>query len=128
VDRTPRNTNLLIWHKSLWLIDHGASLYFHHSWDDYLRRSRNPFPQIKSHVLLPLAGDIATADARLASRLSAEVLGPILETIPEEWLGDEPRFGTPADHRAAYLSYLLARLEAPRAFVEEATGARVQQL
>lgn len=128
VDRTARNTNLLFWHKQLWLIDHGASLYFHHSWDDFLARSQGRFPQIKDHVLLPLAESIDHADQRLAPRLNEAILEDIVASIPDVWLGDEPRFATLAEHRAAYLEYLLARLSAPRAFVEEAERARAQFL
>ncbi len=124
VDRTARNTNMLVWHQRLWLIDHGASLYFHHSWDGYLEKSRRPFPQIKEHVLLPFAGAIAEAiaqaDAVLAPRLTRQVIADIVELIPEDWLGDEPLFGSAREHRAAYVTYLMRRLEAPRDFVLEA--------
>jgi hypothetical protein len=118
VDRTPRNTNLLVWHGKLWLIDHGASLYFHHNWDgDVLARSRAPFAGIKDHVLLPWATEIAEADAELAPRITAEALDAITATIPEEWLGD------PA-HRDGYRDWLLRRLESPREWVEEALRAK----
>ena len=126
VDRTARNTNMLVWHKRLWLIDQGASLYFHHSWDDYLSRARGPFPQIKDHVLLPLAALVREVDASLSARLTPQVIHGIAALIPDSWLGDEPRFATPDEHRAAYAAYLLARLEAPRRFVEEAAHARAQ--
>ena len=66
LDRTARNTNMLMWHRRLHLIDHGAALYFHHGGDDYLARSEDPFPMIKDHVLLPLASALREADARLA--------------------------------------------------------------
>jgi len=65
VDRTPRNTNMLIWHRRLWLIDHGATLYFHHTWNDYLERSRAPFPMIKDHVLLRFASALREVDATM---------------------------------------------------------------
>lgn len=126
VDRTPRNTNMLMWHKRLWLIDHGAALYFHHSWKEYLARSRAPFPQIADHVLLPYADRLAEADARLRPILTPELLGGILKGVPAQWLADEPAFASVAEHRNAYLEYLVARLEAPRAFVEEAVNARAQ--
>lgn len=124
VDRTARNTNMLIWHKNLWLIDHGAALYFHHTWADYLARSRRPFPAIKDHVLLRYARVLAEVDAVLSARLTPEILGEIVDAIPDAWLGDEPQFADHAEHRAAYLAYLLDRLAAPRAFVEEAIHAR----
>jgi len=126
VDRTVRNTNMLLWHRRLYLIDHGAALYFHHSWTDYLARSHSPFPQIKDHVLLPGAGDIGEADRALAPRLTPTVLADIVALIPDSWLGDEPVFAGPAEHRAAYRAYLERRLEAPRRFVEEAEHARAR--
>ena len=119
VDRTARNTNLLVWHKELWLIDHGAALYFHHSWDNYLTRSRSDFPQIKDHVLLPFATGLRHADATLAPRLTAQLITAITALIPDSWLGDVAQFADIEEHRAAYVAYLLSRLEAPRVFVEE---------
>ncbi|HZS08460.1 MAG TPA: HipA family kinase [Blastocatellia bacterium] len=124
VDRTPRNTNMLIWHKRLWLIDHGAALYFHHASSDFLARVRRPFPQIKDHVLLPFADRLAEVDETLSGRLTADVIDGIAGLIPEGWLESDPRFAGPADHRAAYAEYLLRRLDPPRAFVEEARDAR----
>lgn len=125
VDRTPKNTNLLIWHKRLFLIDHGASLYFHHAWTpDYLARASSPFPAVKEHVLLPCATDLPGADARLAPRLTPEVVRGVFELVPDEWLTDVPLFADAAAHRAAYVDYVLARLDAPRAFAAEAERAR----
>ncbi len=125
VDRTLRNTNILVWHGKLWLIDHGAALYFHHSWDaGYIERSRRPFKQISEHVLLPFADSLSEADAELSSRLSPETVHQIIEMIPAEWLGQEPLFASIEQHRAAYVEYLLGRLETPRAFAEEARNAR----
>lgn len=126
VDRTPRNTNMLMWHRRLWLIDHGAALYFHHSWKEYLARSRKPFPQISDHVLLPYATRLPEADARLRPLLTPELIAGITSTIPDGWLEDEPAFGSTAEHRHAYFEYLVSRLEPPRAFVEEAVSARAQ--
>jgi hypothetical protein len=124
VDRTPRNTNILIWQERPWLIDHGAALYFHHDWTDYLTRSSGRFPLIKEHVLLPFASEIPAADAALSARLTLEVIESIVALIPASWLGDEPNFANQAEHRAAYIAYLSQRLEPPRAFVEEASRAR----
>jgi hypothetical protein len=124
VDRTPRNTNMLIWHKALWLVDHGAALYFHHRWADYMTRSRLPFTQIKDHVLLPCATALPEADAALAARLGAAQIREIIGWIPEDWLEAEPGIGGPEAVREAYVAYLLSRLEAPRAFAEEAIHAR----
>lgn len=127
VDRTPRNTNMLFWHQRLWLIDHGASLYFHHTGMDYMERSRTPFSSIKEHVLLPVASQLVEADALLKPRLTATVLREIIDLIPEEWLHD-PLYPTPAEHRNAYVAYLLDRLDASLIFVEEALHARAQLL
>jgi hypothetical protein len=124
VDRTARNTNILVWHHKFWLIDHGAALYFHHSWDDYKGRSRAPFKQIKEHVLLPFADAIPDADRSLSEKMTPAMINQVVELIPDAWLGDEPRFRSVEDHRAAYADYLLGRLRDPRAFLEEAINAR----
>ncbi len=124
VDRTARNSNLLVWHRKLWLIDHGASLYFHHSWDDYRERSRGVFAQIKDHVLLRWANEIHDVDSELAAMLSESEIARVVDLVPETWLGDVESFATAADHRAAYREYLMRRLEGPRAWVEEAARAR----
>lgn len=123
LDRTPRNTNLLVWHERPSLIDHGAALYFHHSWDNFLERARTPFPAIKDHVLLPLAAEIAVADQELAPQLTPQVLADVLQLIPDSWLENEAQFADASAHRAAYLAWFAARLSAPRAFVEEARRA-----
>ena len=128
IDRTPRNTNMLLWHKNLWLIDHGASLYFQHTWRDYLARSLTPFSQIKGHVLLPYASQIQGADARLRPLLTPEVLQDILAQVPEEWLEPEQGFESAAEMRAAFLTFLLNRLENSSIFVEEAVNARTKLL
>ncbi len=124
VDRTAKNTNLLVWHRNLWMIDHGATLIFHHNWDGYLERSRNPFAQIAEHVLLPWASEIREIDGELAARLRPEVIAGVVELIPDSWLGDEPRLGTLAEHRTAYRDYLTRRLESPRDWMEDAVRAR----
>ncbi|HEX5914989.1 MAG TPA: aminotransferase class I and II, partial [Rubrobacter sp.] len=117
-----RNTNLLVWHDRLWLIDHGASLYFHHNWPArdgtaLEAASRRPFSAIKDHVLLTFAGSISEADAALAPRLTPGVLRSIVDLIPEEWLADEPGFGSVEEVRSAYVTYLNTRLHEPRAWV-----------
>jgi hypothetical protein len=126
VDRTARNTNMLLVQHQLWLIDHGAALFFHHTWIDYLVRSHSRFPQIKDHILLRFADALPAADAELSQLLTAERIRAIVELIPDMWLEGEQRFATPAEHRAAYVEYLLSRLEGPRAFVEEALDARAK--
>jgi hypothetical protein len=124
VDRTPRNTNLLMWHRQLWLIDHGAALIFHHQWDGYLERSTSPFPMIKDHVLLGLASRMAEADAMLSARVTPDEIRRIVDLVPEDWLEDTSAFETKAQQREAYVQHFLARLKAPRRFVEEAARAR----
>jgi hypothetical protein len=114
VDRTARNTNLLLWHKQLYLIDHGAALYYHHDAERFSSRSRDPFPAIRDHVLLPFADRILEADARLAPLLSEEPVRQIVAAIPEAWL-ELPR--------DSYLQFFVERLQAPRAFAEEAARA-----
>jgi hypothetical protein len=125
VDRTVRNTNLLVWHKRLWLIDNGASLYFHFGGPDYAARAANPFPEIKNHVLLRGASPLREVDQVLSARLTSELIDAIVSLIPDDWL-DDPAFSSPEERRAAYTSYLSARLQPPRAFVEEAVRARDQ--
>jgi hypothetical protein len=123
LDRTPRNSNMLVWHGRLWLIDHGAALYFHHQWDGSPQPSGNPFPAIKDHVLIGFAGKLNDVDARMAQRLGPDVIDGIVQLIPDEWLGDDPAFAGKNEHRAAYSRYFRQRLQAPRAFAEEAIRA-----
>ncbi len=128
VDRTPRNPNLLLWHRRLWLIDHGAALYRHHSWTadpaSLAAVAAAPFPASREHVLLPVAGPLPEADARLPDRLSPAIRAQIVAALPDDGLDGQPPFATPDEHRAAYVSYLSRRLAAPRAWVEEAENAR----
>jgi hypothetical protein len=128
VDRTPRNTNLLYWHRQLWLIDHGAALTFQHQWDGAQARSATPFALIRDHVLLPFAGELDAADASSSARLSGGVIADIVDLIPDEWLRDRDAFAEPAAEREAYRGFLQARLAAPHAFVEEAQRARSLRL
>jgi hypothetical protein len=123
VDRTPRNANMLMWHKRLWLIDHGASLYFHHTWANYLERSQSAFEHVKDHILLPSATLVRELDESLAGRLTPEVIGEIAGLIPDVWLDSDSTFGSASDFRQAYVDYLLRRLEPPRLFVQEAARA-----
>ena len=125
-DRTARNPNILSWHGRLWLIDHGASLYFHYAWDAATRRPRNPFTPIRDHVLLPWATQLEEVDAPLRARLSDEMLANIVATVPAEWLADDPAIGDADAQRAAYLEYLTTRRDASRVFVEAALHARAQ--
>ncbi|MEA2162051.1 MAG: hypothetical protein QOK37_178 [Thermoanaerobaculia bacterium] len=124
VDRTAKNTNLLVWHRNLWMIDHGATLIFHHNWDGFMDRAAAPYKQINEHVLLRWASEIANADAELAALLTPEAIEGVIALIPESWLGDEPRFSTIAEHRRGYRDYLKQRLAAPRTWMEDAVHAR----
>jgi hypothetical protein len=126
VDRTPKNPNMLHWHKAVWLIDHGASMYFHHSWDQYLERSRTAFSPIKEHVLLPWATALPEAEATLRARLTPEVLERVVASIPDEWLGTEESFSSREAHRAGYLAWLRERLAVASLFIQEAERARAQ--
>ena len=126
VDRTPRNTNMLMWHRAPWLIDHGSTLYFHHSpsWETDPGRARAAFQPIKDHVLLERATGIAAEDAALAAALTPGVVERIVALVPDAWLDDPAGGAAPAAMRAAYVRYLVERLAAPRGFVEEAARAR----
>lgn len=124
VDRTPRNANLLEWHRRLWLIDHGASLWFHHAWERAGGAVHDPFAPVKDHVLLPWAAGVRAAGAALAPRLGPDVLERIVAAVPDAWLAAETRLATPAAHRAAYVDHLARRVAAAAVFVEEAERAR----
>jgi len=126
VDRTPRNPNLLVWHRRMWLIDHGASLYFHHApdWIDGPDRAADPFPLIKQHVLRHRATRLEEVDAAMAAALTPDKIDAIVATIPDGWLAGDGSAGEAARHRAAYSRYLRDRLARRRAFVEEAVRVR----
>jgi hypothetical protein len=128
VDRTARNTNLLVWHHRLGLIDHGAALYVHHTWRDPAEHARRPFTQIRDHVLLPLAGSIEDADDRLAPRLPENAIREVVDLVPDDWLATAGWSTTPDRPpdvlREHYVEYLGRRLVTPRPFVQEANGAR----
>lgn len=124
IDRTPRNPNLLVWHREIELIDHGAALYFHHDWGDYRQRSADPFRAIKDHVLLPVASELPSADAHMTRQITSESIERIVSSVPESWLTSDPHFPTGQHYREAYIEYLTRRLQHSRAFVEEAIRAR----
>jgi hypothetical protein len=124
VDRTPRNANMLMWHRKLWLIDHGAALYFHHSWTNMDQRSKDPFALIKEHILLPFASALETADEALHALFTTDAIQRIVNLVPDDWLKDDAHFTTIAEHRQAYVEHLTRRLEEPRNFVQEAIRAR----
>ncbi|HEX5229082.1 MAG TPA: HipA family kinase [Bryobacteraceae bacterium] len=124
VDRTVRNPNLLYWHRSLYLIDHGAALYFHHDWGNLEERARTRFPLIREHVLLRWAKDLAAANDWARDRLTRDLLEGVLHAVPDDWLIPGPGADTPETKRAGYLQYFLARQQASSEFVEEALNAR----
>jgi len=126
VDRTPRNANLLMWHRKLYLIDHGAAMYFHHNWETMPQKAESPFVEIAKHVLLPSASTIPAAGRLAQSRLSPELLTEILAQIPDAWLqtGSDPV--SAAEKRAAYLDFFLRRLQSAHIFEQEATSAHAR--
>lgn len=124
VDRTPRNTNMLVWHKELWLIDHGAALYFHHSTQNWEQQVTRPFMQIKDHVLLPYATEIEEADAESTVILTEERIRAIISLIPDEWLETEPVSESAEELRQVYIQFLVSRIAASAIFVKEAQHAR----
>jgi hypothetical protein len=123
VDRTARNANLLVWHRRVWLIDHGAALTFHHAWDPARDTARAPFPSVKDHVLLRWATALPAAVERLRARLDRATVERIVEELPDAWLGGPP-FADPTAHRAAYAAHLAGRLAAADLWLEEAERAR----
>ncbi|GAC1512602.1 MAG: aminotransferase class I and II [Chloroflexota bacterium] len=123
VDRTVRNTNMLLWHRQLYLIDHGAALFFHHSSANFLERSRSRFTQIRDHVLLGSADDVAGVDTAFAPRLTQDVIEALVQLVPDAWLDTLSVFPDAQEARNAYVAYFLQRLAAPRLFVEEAIHA-----
>jgi len=123
VDRTPRNTNMLIWHKELWLIDHGAALYFHHSWHNWEEQAKRPFVQVKDHVLLPWATELELVDTEFRSILSEERIRSIIDLIPDEWLTGESTFKSAEEYRQAYTKFLVTRIEHSEVFIKEAQNA-----
>ena len=123
VDRTARNTNMLMWHKELWLIDHGASLYFHHSWNNWEEQSRSAFVQVKDHVLLPWATELETVDKAFRSILVPESIRSIVSYIPDQWLMMD-RERDVRESRIVYEQFFLNRLTHSMIFVKEAQDAR----
>jgi hypothetical protein len=124
VYRTFRNTNMLIWHKDLWLIDHGASLYFHHSFDDPIGHAKSPFALIKDHVLLPQASLIEETDTEYKALLTEDKIRAIVNLIPDEWLYWEELDKSPEEIKKVYFSFLTTRLKNSELFVKQASDAR----
>jgi hypothetical protein len=128
VDRTARNVNMLLWHRRLWLIDHGAALYFHHAWKQSDQHALAPFALIKDHVLLKFASALAEADAEMRARIGIDKIAGIVELIPDSWLADDPAFESKSHQRNAYLNYFTTRLASSDIFVKEAIHARASHL
>ncbi len=124
VDRTARNTNMLTWHKELWLIDHGATFYFHHAWENVEEQAQKPFTHVKDHVLLPQATELDAVDAAFRSILSGDRIQAIIALIPDEWLMDDASFASVTEHRQAYIQFLETRLAHTEIFIKEAQYAR----
>ncbi|MFC5407871.1 HipA family kinase [Larkinella bovis] len=126
VDRTARNTNLLMWHKELWLIDHGASLYFHHAGLNWEEQAKKPFGAIKDHVLLPGATELDAVDAEFRQILTPAVIQSIVELVPDEWLVSDDPSGSVAERRRMYSGFLESRLAHSEIFVKEAQHAKAR--
>jgi len=124
LDRTARNANLLLWHHKLWLIDHGAALYFHHAWTEMEERSKDPFPLIKDHILLQLASRLEAADDSMKSSMTDDEIRRIVELVPDDWITERSAFESANENRRAYIDYLTKRRDESHYFVEEATRAR----
>ena len=123
VDRTARNTNMLMWQKELWLIDHGAALYFHHSWNNWEQQSVSPFTMVKDHVLLPFATELELADELFKTILAPEMITAIVDTVPSGWLVNESAPDAEAN-REVYRQFLLNRIAHSHIFVKQAQHAR----
>jgi hypothetical protein len=123
IDRTPRNANLLMWHRKLYPIDHGAALFFHHDWASREKKIASPFAEIKDHILLPWAKEIALAAKTAHEKLTEPVLRGIVEMVPEAWLAMIPGDVSAADRRAGYMDFFMRRLAGSAVFEEEAIGA-----
>jgi hypothetical protein len=126
VDRTPRNANLLCWHRKLYFIDHGAALFFHHNWQTAEQKAPGAFADVRHHILLPWATGMEEADLAARSRLNPVVFQEILAEAPDAWLGTDGSVAAVGARRAAYVEFFVRRLQASRNFVEEATRARAE--
>lgn len=124
VDRTFRNTNLLVWNRELWLIDHGASLVFHHAWENYQRQISSSFPMISNHVLLPFATKLEEADHEMKSKLTEVVIKQVVDMVPDEWILAGRDTETAEEARKVYVDFLWSRLEQSFHFVNGAIDAR----
>jgi hypothetical protein len=126
VDRTPRNVNLLLWQQQLWLIDHGAALYFHYDWGNAAQKIASPFTMVRQHVLLPFAADLADVDQTLRTCLDDSVIRYSVDAVPDIWLTPEVGLADAAVQRKAYVDFLIQRRRQSSVFVEEAVRVRAQ--
>lgn len=124
VDRTPRNTNMLMWHKELWLIDHGASLYFHHSWENWEEQSKRAFVGIKDHVLLAQASEIEAVVEEFCATLTPQLIHEIVNLIPDEWLSDNSVLDSPDERRRIYTQFIETRVKMIDSVIKEIENAR----
>lgn len=124
IDRTVKNTNMLLWHGETWLIDHGASLYFHHSWRDFDKAAVSPFPYIKDHALLHKASMLEETDMIMHSRITPEAISAIVDAVPDEWLVEDGRSMSVDEVRNVYRNFLTRRLESSGIFIKQAVDAR----
>lgn len=124
IDRTAKNTNLLHWKNDLWLIDHGASLYFHHNWNNWQAHLGRSFPNVRDHVLLKPASDLPDAAAEIKKRITEEVIRKIVSFIPEEWLVEESMPLTTHAMRDVYVQFLIGKIKMIDVLVKEAADAR----
>ena len=124
IDRTVKNTNLLNWNKELWVIDNGASFYFHHNWSTWKNHLTRTFPLIKDHVLLERASLLDEASKVIISALNSDTIEDIVSKIPEDWLINESDMLSPNEMRNAYIEYLNSRLLKIDSLVKEAKDAR----
>ena len=123
VDRTARNTNMLMWQKELWLIDHGAALYFHHSWSNPVLQSQKPFVQVKDHVLLPIASQLNEVNEIFKKILSKDKITEVVNLVPDDFLQWNEGL-TPQQIRKGYTDFLFTRFNNATQFVNEANNAR----
>jgi hypothetical protein len=127
VDRTSNNTNMLVWNKELWLIDHGASLYFHYAPENWEKKAIAPFLQVKDHVLLPYASELEKSDRKMHEVLNPEKIRKIVDLLPEDWLNENGQ--SPSEEkREIYFRFLTKRLASSAVFVKEAIHARATRL
>lgn len=124
MDRTARNTNMLFWHKELWLIDHGAALYFHHSMQNWEEQAKKPFTLVKDHVLLPLATELDLVDQEFKALLKDQLIDAVVALVPENWLSQEPDDRSAEECRQVYAGFLKLRITNSQTFVKEAQDAR----